>query len=120
MKITDPNKLRSNFLPGDIVWGCRIPTENDDGIIPVKGVLSAYRYKKDNVETPTQYGDYIDYFIPFRSDGKTPSWKQAIKAYTMVYATTEDECKEIYNAALKYMIDTHKGQIKSLSARILK
>ena len=120
MQITDANVLSLHFMPGDVIWGCQIPTETQSGIAPVQGILSAYRYEKDSKSADKPYGDCIDYFIPLKADGKTPSWKKAVKAYTMTYATTEDECKNIYNTSLKSMMDMHAKQIKNLASHIIK
>lgn len=122
MKITDVNQLSLNFKAGDIVWGCAYGYQEQDGdglavtLLPVKGMLSPCRYEKEwDGSKP-----YISYFIPLKKDGKTPSWKKAIPAYALSYASTEDECKEMYNAAVQSNIEWHKSEIARLKKELIK
>lgn len=125
MKITDINQLAINFKAGDIVWGCAYGYKEQDGDglavtqLPTQGMLSPCRYEKEwenAKQNPTQY---ISYFVPLKKDGK-PSWKKAIPAYSLNYASTEDECKELYNEAVNANIEWHKKEISRLRKELIK
>jgi hypothetical protein len=126
MKVTDSNQLPLNFKAGDIVWGCTYgyKENNGDGLavnqLPVAGMLSPCRYEKDWENANNHAVPYINYFIPLKKDGKTPSWKKAIPVYALVYASTEDECNEMYNDAIQSNIEWHKSEIARLKKELIR
>ena len=124
MKVTDVNKLNDTFKVGDVVWGCEFAyneqKENANKTQrPIKGILSSFRYEKDYMANKNNSMGFINYFIPLKNDGKTPSWQKAIKAYSLKYASTEDECKEIYNDIINKNIKWHKNEIGRLKKELL-
>jgi hypothetical protein len=126
LKITDANQLTLNFKAGDVVWGCSYAYREKDGDglavtqLPVLGMLLPCRYEKEWEEAKKNNIPYISYFVPLKKDGKTPSWKKAMPAYALNYASTEDECKEMYNDAVLSNIEWHKSEISRLRKELIK
>lgn len=126
MKVTNVNQLASNFKPGDIVWGCAYAYNQQNGNgdtinqLPVKGMLSPCRHEKEYANIQNNTAQYINYFIPMKKDGKTPAWQKAIRVYALKYASTEDECKELYNELVKANIDWHKREIARLKKQLIR
>ena len=125
MKLTDVNQLTSNFKSGDTVWACNYEynpeSQHDDATtqLPVKGILASSRRKDEHANTLANGSAYINYFIPLRSNGK-PNWQKALPAYSLNYATTELECKELYNELIDANIEWHKAEVARLKKERIK
>ena len=120
MKISDTSQLAMNFKVGDIVWGCSFSynEQNDtighlDNQPPIMGILMPCRYEKE-LDDLNDKQNYISYFVPLKKDGKTPSWKKAIPAYALKYASTQTECEEMYNGIIDANIEWRKNEIAKL------
>lgn len=123
MKITDVNELSNHFKVGDEAWACSYAPNGNNGkvnILPIKGVLMPCRHEKDYTNMCAGNNGYINYFIPLKKDGKTPSWQKAIRAYSLCYASTEDECIEMYNELINSDIEWHKKKISKLRKLLIK
>jgi len=126
MKITESSQLANSFNVGDILWGCAYAynqcADSAADLIqtPIKGILSPCRHEKDHADAMANQTKFINYFIPMKKDGKTPSWQKAMKVYTLNYASTEVECCEMYNETIDANIKWHKSEISKLAKSRIK
>ena len=124
MKIHDASQLSQHFKVGDILYGCAYTYGGQATMmgnvtmkqIPIQGMLSPCRYEKEYESNKN--ATYINYFIPLNRKGM-PAWQKAIKVYALSYATTEDECEEMYNSFIEANIQIHKAEIRKLKRDLI-
>ena len=122
--------LKNNNLGvGDTVWACAYvytSTKENKGLHqhPILGVLSHTKYE----DTMQQFLDKNKYkpnfFIPFKKNAKSLTYdnlqfSKAVRVESRRYATTEEECKELYNKAIQSNINWHTMEIEKLKKDML-
>lgn len=112
MKIdTYLNLERKGMKNGDTVWACAYKvTFNKEGLRyiqkPVKGVLTSSKNKDMYLKHLEDGTTDIRYFVPFKKDKKDLAWSKAVQVSARIYATTKEECIELYNEEIQYYIDS--------------
>lgn len=125
MKIGNEYRLRENGLkPGDVVWACafKVTYDKDDMRFiqkPIMGILSSAKTEKLHSELLEFGKDNISYFIPFKKNKNELAWSKAVQTSARIFATTEEECKEMYNEEVQYYINNYKRKIESLEKELL-
>lgn len=130
MKIYNYMSAYEQFHNGDIVWACAFSrTENTKSLKyftePVKGMFTRYKCLKseeahrNNKQIITNDG--IQYFIPFKKNSQSCdlqdlAWSKAVHYSARKYATTEDECKELFNELIDEEIQFHQNIINDIQS----
>lgn len=118
----------SGYKPGDEIWACAYTkTFNKEGMKlvqkPIKGRLTAGKNEKRHLEILERYGDksanYLDYFVPYKKDGTSLAWSRAVSIGARRFADTEEECREVYNKEIQYVIDFCERTIEELKEEMI-
>lgn len=126
MKETDWTKVRKSFKVGDVVWACAFErTNNTKSMLcfqqPILGMFTNRRVLESEIDTRTKYTNLdIRYFVPFKKNCKAYTldnlaWSKATNISARMYATTEKECKDLYNSLIDNVIAYHEQVIDEMS-----
>ena len=127
MKITNIEDIHKHFSVGDEVWACAFKHEMDStGKVyrnlyqePVLGVFVTHRTgAKDKSKLKNGGNTKIKYFVPLKKDGIEPMYSKLVNLESRCYASTEEECKELFKQILEENINLHNKIIKELKNKI--
>lgn len=126
MKIKNYTEVSKNFKAGDEIWACAFNyTHDKEGKHlyqePVFGKLMAGKTEVAHNSRIERFPDSsnVEYFVPFKKNGVDLAWSKAVLMYNRYYATTEEECVELYNSLVKNAIDWHRSEIEALEKLVL-
>lgn len=129
MKLTSWYEIhKTNFKVGDTIWACNYrATLDKEGLryiqTPIQGIFSFANSEKEH-EKAIQQGKVgagcIKYFIPLKKNGTEPAWSKAVSIEAREYATTEEECKELYNELIDDYISLYEREIEYLKKAKIK
>lgn len=125
MKIRNYTYLeRRGLMPGSIVWACNYKVTNSKESMkfiqkPIKGMLTCSNKELIHNELMESKETYSSYFVPFKKDGKNLAWSKAVGVDSRIYATTEEESKELYNEAIQNYIDMWSLKIEELKNELI-
>ena len=126
MKETDWTKVITSFKVGDIVWACAFErTNNTKSMLcfqqPILGMFTNQKTLLSEIDVRAKYS-YLDicYFVPFKKNCKAYTlnnlaWSKATHISARMYATTEKECKELYNSLIDDVIAYHEKAIDEMT-----
>lgn len=124
MKIGNYLQLRKcGCKPGDEVWACAFSFTYDKESMrysqkPVRGILACSNKEAVHNELMAKNSESIGYFVPYGVKGKL-SWSKAVSSSAREFATTEQECIEMYNDSIRGIIDSLKKQVEDLEGEII-
>jgi hypothetical protein len=120
--------IAADYKAGDIVWGCAFASFKSKEKCklrqePQQGILAlAYTESENNElrrilsDDDKKYG--IAYFVPVRKNG-TPSWSRAVKIGSRLYASTKEDCIELYNECIHKEIEKLNNIIADLQSQYI-
>lgn len=124
MKLKEGIYVDDNFKVGDSAWACAysFATNKETRLLyqePIKGEFVAGKDEAQNTDLLQRYAakgvaPSIGYFVPYKKDGVSLAWSKKIDAQSRMYATTRDECVELYNDKIDSHIRWHENQIDEL------
>lgn len=116
--------VRSNFTVGDSVWACAYSFASNKETKtlyqePIRGEFTAGRNISHNDVVLKRCADMgivpeISYFVPYKKNGTGLAWSKAVETSSRMYATTYDECVELYNDKIEEYIKWCEDQIDEL------
>ena len=115
-------EINENFSVGDDVWACAFQYDlHKEGKHlyqkPVLGVFVTHRNGAKDKRNLKNGGDtIIKYFVPLKKDGIEPMYSKLVNLEARCYASTEKECKELYNELLEKYVRWHENEIEKLKA----
>lgn len=124
MKIGSYTKLeKCGCKPGDEVWACAFSFTYDKESMrysqrPVRGILACSNKEVTHNALMAKGSDYTGYFVPYGAKGKL-SWSKAVSCSARKFATTEQECIEMYNDSIRGIIDSLKKQEEELESELI-
>lgn len=124
MKFTHYSEARKHFKLGDTAWGCAYSYTHEKegralfqkpqlGVFTVGNTEASDRNKRENGRRD------IEYFVPFKKNSEGLAWSKAVQLHSRCYATSEDECIELYNSLIKSNINWHKSEIEKLEKELI-
>lgn len=126
MKLTGYLEIKEKLHCGDVMWACAFcyNMSKEGNILsqkPVLGMITAASNPVDNDRKLKGGSEGVKphYFVPFKKNGKDLSWSRVVQLTNRKYASTEEECKEIYNSLLQENIDWHKSKITELEKEMV-
>lgn len=126
MKETDCTKVWKSFKVGDIVWACAFErTNNTKSMLcfqqPILGMFTNQKTFLSEIDERSK-GKYLTiyYFVPFKKNCKAYTldnlaWSKSTNISSRMYATTEKECKELYNSLIDDVIAYHEKAIDEMT-----
>lgn len=126
MKYREYTNVAKNFRAGDTAWACAFHYTHDKESKslhqePIYGkfMIGNTQLKVDEkLERRPDYS-YPEYFVPFKKNGVDLAWSKAVHMSSRHYATTEDECVELYNSLIMDAVDWHRKEIDKLEKLLL-
>ena len=126
MKYKNYMDVAKNFKAGDTVWACAFNyTHDKEGRSlhqePVLGKFMLCSTQAKHDDKLKRYPDYTypEYFVPFKKNGVDLAWSKAVHMHSRCYATTEEECVDLYNNLIGNAIDWHRSEIDALERMLL-
>lgn len=112
--------FQTTFKPNDVVWACGFrETDNKNDILincpPTKGKLMCAKTEQthdfivNNTPNPK-----ITFFVPFKKNKKELAWSKAVSIWSRSFATTEDDCRDLYKSLIDDAITNHQNRISEL------
>lgn len=119
MKFKSYLSLGDKFKDGDVIYACAYSgTLKNDGKSlfqkPIKGVFTVADTEAKNKLALSKGCNEIRYFVPFKTKGVGLSWSRAVHISSRCYATSMEECIELYNSLVNYNISWHEDRIKEI------
>lgn len=117
---------------GDKVWACAFQISIDKNSKrfkqePVYGMLTVtdapdkeIEYRQERMRQTGEGRAHASYFVPFKKDGKSLAYSKAVQVSARCYATTQEECVEMYNKMIQKYIDWYKKEIMELEGQKLR
>lgn len=120
MKIRNIDDIPKHFKVGDEVWACAFEYDSyKEGRalfqVPVLGVFTNSRTgakNKDKLKNSSTAR--IKYFVPLKKDGIEPMYSKVVNLESRCYATTKEECIELYHELINERIEWHRNKIEKL------
>lgn len=119
MKFESYLNLGGKFKSGDVIYACAYSgTLKNDGRSlfqkPIKGIFTVANTEAKNKLALSKGCTGIRYFVPFKINGVDLSWCRAVRISSRCYATSMEECIELYNSLVNYSISWHEDRIKGI------
>lgn len=116
---------KSGIRPGSEIWACNYKTTEDkEGLryiqLPIKGMVACAKNQELHEKLMKSEEPDLRYFVPFKKNGKGLAWSKAVELDSRLYATTEEDSKEMYNEEIEYYIHKWEKEIEDLKAKLLK
>lgn len=117
---------------GDKVWACAFQYSSDKNSKrfkqePIYGMLMVtnepdkeLKYRQDRMRQTGENRAHASYFVPFKKDGKSLAYSKAVHVSARQYATTQQECIEMYNGMIQKYINWYKREITGLEEQKLR
>ena len=124
MKVKEYREIFNTFHVGDIAWACAFErTYSTKDMLfrqePILGMFVSRKYLEDAKNVKTY--ESVRYFVPFKKKAQTHTltdlaWSKLVNVSSRKYATTEYECKELYNELIDDEIFYHKNLIDEMES----
>lgn len=126
MKIKEHTDIQNIFKVYDKIWACAFEYNSyKEGKFlhqkPVLGQFMAGNTLENHNRRMSRYKDKNNavYFVPLKKNGIDLAWSKAVHITSRVYATTEEECIELYNELIQKNIDWHITEIEELKSLLV-
>ena len=116
----------SDVNVGDEIWACAFEYESTkEGTFlmqePVLGQFVSAKTEKEHLKNISNDEKlYISHFVPYKKNGKDLAWSKAVLIRNRMYATTKEECTEMFNESIKDKINWHLQELEKLNKMFIK
>lgn len=129
MKAMNYTEVKKVFKIESKVWACAYEyTSKKESRLnfqkPILGMIMCDKTEERHKEKKERYIQRgykppCDYFVPFKQNGKDLAWSKAVKIWSRCYASTEKECKEIFNSLINKKVAWHLEEIEKLKKELI-
>ena len=124
MKIIRYYEARQRFKSGTEIWACAFEYSGSKESKhlyqkPIKGKLTTHNTESYNNKAKESGKTAVNYFVPYKKNGKDLAWSKAVHISSRCYATSERECNELFNDLIQQQIAWHQKQIDELEKDLI-
>lgn len=86
---------------------------------PIRGIFTVGKTDEKNKIALSRGNTSIGYFVPFKKNSDELAWSKAVQMSSRKYASTYEECVQLYNKLILNKVEWHQQEIEDLKKELI-